>query len=96
MPPSSRHLQYVGSIAAILTILHEPSARAQNPSAPPYPSGPYTGEVSAEVLAQLGVRLVMAGHPERRRLFGETDEVIRAKVAATAAAGMAPILVVGE
>jgi triosephosphate isomerase (TIM) len=62
----------------------------------PYPSGAYTGEVSAEVLAQLGVRLVMAGHPERRRLFGETDDVIRAKVAATAAAGMAPILVVGE
>lgn len=62
----------------------------------PYPSGPYTGEVSAEVLAQLGVRLVMAGHPERRRLFGETDAVIRAKVAATVAAGMAPILVVGE
>lgn len=41
MPPSSRHLPYVGSIAAILTILHEPSARAQNPSAAPYPSGPY-------------------------------------------------------
>ena len=60
----------------------------------PYPSGAYTGEVSAEVLAQLGVRLVMAGHPERRRLFGETDDVIRAKVAAIAAAGMAPILVV--
>jgi triosephosphate isomerase len=62
----------------------------------PYPSGPYTGEVSAEVLAELGVRLVMAGHPERRRLFGETDELIRNKVAATVAAGMAPILVVGE
>jgi hypothetical protein len=41
MPPSSRHLPYVGSIAAILTILHEPSARAQTPSAPQYPSGPY-------------------------------------------------------
>ena len=61
-----------------------------------HPSGPYTGEVSAEVLAQLGVRLVMAGHPERRRLFGETDDVVRRKVTAAATAGMAPILVVGE
>jgi len=48
------------------------------------------------VLAQLGVRLVMAGHPERRRLFGETDDVVRRKVTAAATAGMAPILVVGE
>jgi triosephosphate isomerase len=61
-----------------------------------HPSGPYTGEVSAEVLAELGVRLVMAGHPERRRLFGETDDVVRRKVTAAATAGMAPILVVGE
>jgi triosephosphate isomerase (TIM) len=61
-----------------------------------HPAGPYTGEVSAEVLAQLGVRLVMAGHPERRRLFGETDEVVRRKVTAAAKTGMAPILVVGE
>ena len=61
-----------------------------------HPSGPYTGEVSAEVLAQLGVRLVMTGHPERRRLFGETDDVVRRKVTAAATAGMAPILVVGE
>ena len=61
-----------------------------------HPAGPYTGEVSAELLAQLGVRLVMAGHPERRRLFGETDDVVRRKVTAAATAGMAPILVVGE
>ena len=61
-----------------------------------HPSGPYTGEVSAELLAELGVTLVMAGHPERRRLFGETDDLVRRKVTAAAAAGMAPILVVGE
>jgi triosephosphate isomerase len=48
------------------------------------------------VLAELGARLVMAGHPERRRLFGETDDVVRRKVTAAATAGMAPILVVGE
>jgi triosephosphate isomerase len=61
-----------------------------------YPPGAYTGEVSAEVLAELGASMVMAGHPERRRLFGETDEVVRAKVRATAEAGMAPVIVVGE
>jgi triosephosphate isomerase len=61
-----------------------------------HPSGPYTGEVSAELLAELGTRLVMAGHPERRRLFGETDDDVRRKVTAAASAGMAPILVVGE
>jgi triosephosphate isomerase len=61
-----------------------------------YPSGPYTGEVSAEVLAEMGARMVMAGHPDRRRLLGETDDVIRRKVRATADAGMAPIVVVGE
>jgi triosephosphate isomerase len=61
-----------------------------------YPSGPYTGEVSAEVLAELGTRMVMVGHPERRRLFGETDDVVRTKVRVTADAGMAPVIVVGE
>ena len=48
--------------------------------ASPHPPGPYTGEVSAAVLAELGVRLVMVGHPERRRLLGEPDDLIRAKV----------------
>ena len=61
-----------------------------------HPAGPYTGEVSAAVLAELGVRMVMVGHPERKRLFGEGDDTIRAKVNAVASAGMAPIVVVGE
>jgi triosephosphate isomerase (TIM) len=61
-----------------------------------HPVGAYTGEVSAAVLAELGVRLVMVGHPERRRLHGESDDLIRAKVNAVVEAGMAPIVVVGE
>lgn len=61
-----------------------------------YPPGPYTGEVSAALLAELGCRLVMAGHPERRRLLGEDEDLVRRKVLATADAGMAPIIVVGE
>ena len=62
----------------------------------PYPPGAYTGEVSAQVLADLGCRFVMAGHPERRRLFGEDDDTVHRKVLATAEAGLAPIIVVGE
>jgi triosephosphate isomerase len=61
-----------------------------------HPPGAYTGEVSAALLAELGVRLVMVGHPERRRLHGESDDVIRAKVDAVVEAGMAPVVVVGE
>lgn len=61
-----------------------------------HPVGSYTGEVSATVLAELGVRLVMVGHPERRRLQGESDDQIRAKVNAVVEAGMAPVVVVGE
>lgn len=61
-----------------------------------HPAGPYTGEVSAELLAGLGARYVMIGHPERRRLFGEDDALVRRKAEAAAAAGIVPILVCGE
>jgi triosephosphate isomerase (TIM) len=61
-----------------------------------FPPGAYTGEVSASLLVELGVRYVMSGHPERRRLCGEGPEQVNRKVLATVAAGMAPILIVGE
>lgn len=61
-----------------------------------HPPGPYTGEVSADLLGGLGARYVMVGHPERRRLFGEDDPLVRRKAEAAAAAGMVPILVCGE
>jgi triosephosphate isomerase len=60
------------------------------------PQGAYTGEVSAPMLAKLNVRYVIVGHSERRELFGETDEVVAKKLRAVLAAGMAPILCVGE
>lgn len=59
-------------------------------------SGAFTGEVSPPMLAALGCRWVLAGHSERRTLFGETDEVVNAKVKAILAAEMTPILCVGE
>ena len=59
-------------------------------------SGAYTGEVSPAFLAKLDVRYVIAGHSERRELFGETDEWVAQKVRAILAMNMAPILCVGE
>ena len=59
-------------------------------------SGAYTGEVSAEMLADLGVKYVIVGHSERRALFGETDEIVSKKVRAALDAGLSPIICVGE
>lgn len=59
-------------------------------------SGAYTGEVSPKMLKELGVRYVIIGHSERRRHFGETDEMINKKVKAALAVGLAVILCVGE
>ncbi|NPV71861.1 MAG: triose-phosphate isomerase [Firmicutes bacterium] len=59
-------------------------------------SGAFTGEVSAAMLLDAGCSHVIAGHSERRRLFGETDDHAGRKVVAAAAAGLIPILCVGE
>ncbi|HLI53997.1 MAG TPA: triose-phosphate isomerase [Acidimicrobiales bacterium] len=59
-------------------------------------SGAYTGEISAQMLAKLNVSYVIVGHSERRQLFGETDEAVARKAAAVFAAGMTPIVCVGE
>ena len=58
--------------------------------------GAFTGEVSPAMLAKLNVSYVIAGHSERRTLFGESDEMVNAKVRAILAHGMTPILCVGE
>ena len=60
------------------------------------PEGAFTGEVSAPMLAKMGVRYVIVGHSERRRLFGEDDASVARKLRSVLAAGMAPILAVGE
>lgn len=60
------------------------------------PSGAYTGEVSAPMLARLNVSYVIIGHSERRTLFHETDEMVRSKVEAVFRSQMAPIICVGE
>lgn len=58
--------------------------------------GPWTGEVAPSMLAELGVSLVELGHAERRRYFHEDDAVVALKVTAALAAGIAPLLCVGE
>jgi triosephosphate isomerase (TIM) len=60
------------------------------------PEGAFTGEISAPMLRELDVRGVVLGHSERRAMFGETDKALALKVAAALAAGLAPILCVGE
>ncbi|AQX16757.1 MULTISPECIES: triose-phosphate isomerase [Tessaracoccus] len=67
---------------------------AQNVSQ--HDNGAYTGEISTAMLAKLGVGYVVVGHSERRQYFGETDEIINAKAAKALAAGITPIICVGE
>ena len=59
-------------------------------------SGAYTGEVSALMLADVGVKYVIIGHSERRRMFGESDLVVNKKLAAVLKTGMNAIVCVGE
>lgn len=59
-------------------------------------SGAFTGEVSAAMLQALNVRYVILGHSERRTLFGETDAMVNGKAKAALAAGLTPIVCVGE
>jgi triosephosphate isomerase len=67
---------------------------AQNVSQ--HPKGAFTGEVSAAMLREFGCRFVLVGHSERRQLYGEDDATVVAKAKAALAAGLTPIVCVGE
>jgi triosephosphate isomerase len=58
--------------------------------------GAFTGEVSAPMVREAGAEFVIIGHSERRQLFGETDATVKQKIGAAMAAGLTPIVCVGE
>ena len=78
----------------VLLANSEISLGAQDVSA--HESGAYTGEVSVAMLKEFGVRYAIVGHSERRQYHGETDAAVAAKAQRALAAGITPIVCVGE
>src|SRR5262245_16121053 len=60
------------------------------------PPGAFTGEISASMLVDLGCKYIILGHSERRHILGETDQLINRKVHAALAAGLIPVVCLGE
>lgn len=89
--PSHVHL---GFTAELLGEQGRVKLGAQNVSQ--HRHGAYTGEISCEMLVEVGCRYVLVGHSERRRLFGETSFIVAEKFAAVRAAGLIPMLCLGE
>jgi len=86
----------IAYLSHVVAHLRGSSIRVGAQNVHPDPEGAYTGEVSAEMVKDLGATCVLVGHSERRRLFGEGDEVIARKFVAALRAGLEPILCVGE
>ena len=84
------------SLAAALAAAHGAALRVHAQNMHDEPEGAHTGEVSAPMLAELGVEGVILGHSERRADAGETDRALAVKVSAALEAGLEPILCVGE
>lgn len=89
--PYLAQIQTLKSTHAALAVIE---TGAQDVSA--WASGAYTGEVSAAMLKELGCRYAIVGHSERRQYHGETDAVVADKAKAALAAGVTPIVCVGE
>jgi triosephosphate isomerase len=90
--PPAVYLEAVGGVLAAAT--SDVALGAQN--AHDKSSGAFTGEVAPAMLVDLGCRHVILGHSERRTLCGETDAIVNAKAKAALAAGLVPIVCVGE
>ncbi|SKC45754.1 triose-phosphate isomerase family protein [Krasilnikoviella flava] len=83
-------------LPAAARLLARTSARWGAQDVAPGAQGAQTGEVTAALLAELGCRLAVVGHAERRSAFHEDGDVVRAKVARLVEAGVTPLLCVGE
>ncbi len=88
--PPAVYLDAVGKVLAGSTVV----LGAQNVYHEP--NGAFTGEISTAMLLDLGCRYVILGHSERRNIVGETDQAVNKKVHAALAAGLTPIVCVGE
>lgn len=84
------------ALVAVRDALHGSPVRLAAQDLFPKPDGAFTGAVSASMLVACGCSLTLVGHSERRRHFGESDDQVRAKAEAALAAGLAPVLCVGE
>jgi triosephosphate isomerase (TIM) len=83
-------------IAAVAEILRGSPVAVGGQDCHPAPMGAHTGDISAPMLRDAGATYVILGHSERRQNHGETDELVREKVLAATAAGLTPIVCVGE
>jgi triosephosphate isomerase len=83
-------------IAAVAKLLAGSAVAVGGQDCHPAPHGAHTGDISAPMLRDAGATWVVLGHSERRQNHAETDELVREKVLAAAAAGLTPIVCVGE
>jgi triosephosphate isomerase len=88
-PPTTLIHRMADALAGTTILLGGQDCRAE-------PQGAFTGDVSAEMLADAGARLVILGHSERRAGYGESDALVAQKVGGALRAGLEPIFCVGE
>ena len=88
-PPATLVSRMADALKTTNLLVGGQDCRAEN-------SGAYTGDISAAMLADAGAELVILGHSERRAGYGETDSLVAAKVMSALAAGLEPIVCVGE
>ena len=88
-PPATLVARAASAVSGTALLLGGQDCRAEI-------SGAFTGDISAEMLADAGASLVILGHSERRAGYGETDSLVAAKVEAALRAGLEPIICVGE
>lgn len=83
-------------LAQVQSLLHDSAVQWGGQDVSPHASGAYTGEVAASMLCDFGCQLVLVGHSERRQYHVETDAEVAAKATAAIAAGLTPVVCVGE